>query len=118
MEGLYLPPRRRKAVPMTLRLHGTTAMARLMSIFNATNTLGGTVSYTENGSAVVLDSNVQIFDAELSSSNNFSGATLTLARIGGADAKIAFLGHGSFEHTHAGRKPGCQRCDNRYGYYE
>ena len=35
----------------------------------ATGTLGGTVTYSENGSPVVLDSDVRIFDFELSSNN-------------------------------------------------
>ncbi|MCX7590873.1 MAG: Ig-like domain-containing protein, partial [Kiritimatiellae bacterium] len=48
--------------------------------------LGGTVSFTEDGPAVVLDNDVQITDAELSAANNFSGSTLTLARQGGANA--------------------------------
>lgn len=59
----------------------------------AANTLNGTPTYTENGAPVVLDSDVRIFDAELSLSN-FKGATLTLARNGGASAQdlIAFDG--------------------------
>ncbi|MFN9913584.1 MAG: hypothetical protein ACK53L_13415, partial [Pirellulaceae bacterium] len=51
-------------------------------------------SYTENGSPVVLDSNVRIFDAELSSSN-FSGATLTLVRNGGANAQDLYSATGT-----------------------
>ena len=61
----------------------------LDSAFNPTtiaNTLDGNPTYTENGSAVVLDSNVKIFDDELSLSN-FNGATLTLVRNGGAIAQ-------------------------------
>jgi uncharacterized delta-60 repeat protein len=65
-------------------------------IFNTssiTNTLDATSTYIENGSAVILDSNVKIFDSELSLSN-FNGATLTLARNGGAnpDDALAFDG--------------------------
>ncbi len=59
----------------------------LDTTFNTANTLGGSVSYTENGTAVVLDSDVSIFDTELTPTN-FSGATLTIARIGGASTKI------------------------------
>ncbi|MFM7738513.1 MAG: VCBS domain-containing protein, partial [Planctomycetota bacterium] len=62
--------------------------------FDLASTLGGSVSYTENGSPVVLDSNVQIFDAELSGSN-FSGATLTLVRNGGASAQDLFSSTGT-----------------------
>ncbi len=55
--------------------------------FNATNTLGGTRSYTENGAAVVLDSDVRIFDADLAAAGSYDGATLTLMRNGGANAE-------------------------------
>jgi uncharacterized delta-60 repeat protein len=67
------------------------------STFNTTsvtNTLDGNPSYTENGSAVVLDSNVQIFDAELSLSN-FNGATLTLVRNGGNNFYDVFSATGT-----------------------
>jgi uncharacterized delta-60 repeat protein len=62
--------------------------------FNTASTLGGFVNYTENGSPVVLDSNVQIFDAELSS-ENFNGATLTLVRNGGASSEDIYSATGS-----------------------
>ncbi|MFN9603445.1 MAG: Ig-like domain-containing protein, partial [Planctomycetota bacterium] len=62
--------------------------------FDLANTLGGSVSYTENGSAVVLDSNVRVFDAELSS-RNFSGATLSLVRPGGASGQDLFSATGT-----------------------
>ncbi|MFM7738881.1 MAG: delta-60 repeat domain-containing protein, partial [Planctomycetota bacterium] len=62
--------------------------------FDLASTLGGSVSYTENGTPVVLDSNVQIFDAELSSTN-FSGATLTLVRNGGANSQDLFSATGT-----------------------
>ncbi|MFN7736809.1 MAG: beta strand repeat-containing protein, partial [Pirellula sp.] len=67
----------------------------LDTTFDLASTLGGTVSYTENGSAVVLDSNVRIFDAELSAASNFSGATLTLARNGGANGQDLFSATGT-----------------------
>ena len=57
--------------------------------FVLSDSLGGTVNYTENGSPVVLDSNVQIFDGELSAADNFSGATVMLARNGGASSEDA-----------------------------
>jgi len=55
--------------------------------FDRANTLGGSVSFTENGTAVVLDSNVQIRDAE---SNHYQGASLSLARNGGANVDDVF----------------------------
>ncbi|MFN7626851.1 MAG: hypothetical protein ACK5PZ_08470, partial [Pirellula sp.] len=67
----------------------------LDTTFDLASTLGGTVSYTENGSAVVLDSNVRIFDAELSAAKNFSGATLTVARNGGANTQDLFSATGT-----------------------
>ncbi|MBK7352247.1 MAG: hypothetical protein IPJ05_00200 [Nitrosomonas sp.] len=53
------------------------------------NTLDGAPTFTEGGSPVVLDGDVQIFDAELSALNNFNGATLTLARNGGRMPRIS-----------------------------
>ena len=37
-------------------------------------------TYTENGTPVVLDGTVEVFDAELSDGDNFDGSTLTLVR--------------------------------------
>ena len=63
--------------------------------FDLANTLDGTPTYIENGTAVVLDSNVQIFDQELSTVGTFAGATLTLARNGGADSQDVFSSTGT-----------------------
>jgi hypothetical protein len=63
------------------------------------NNLGGSVNFTEGGPAVVLDNNVEIFDVELSDANNFSGATLTLARNGGANAEDIFSATGTLSLT-------------------
>jgi len=78
-----------------LALARITSSGTLDLTFNPSNTLGGTISYTENGTAVVLDSDVQIFDSELSTANNFSGATLTLARNGGANSQDLFSASGT-----------------------
>ena len=40
------------------------------------NILNGNPTFTQGGPAVVLDTDVQLFDAELSPADNFSGATL------------------------------------------
>jgi len=56
------------------------------------NTLDGSALYTEDGAAVVLDGDVEIFDRELSDANNFDGATLTLQRNTGANAEDVFNG--------------------------
>lgn len=53
-------------------------------------TLNGAPNFIENGSVVVLDSDVQILDAELAAAGNYAGATLTLARNGGANAQDVF----------------------------
>ncbi|WP_338416332.1 cadherin domain-containing protein, partial [uncultured Sphaerotilus sp.] len=57
--------------------------------------LDGTPAYTEGGPAAVLDANVQISDAELGAADNFSGATLTLSRNGGANSQDQFSATGS-----------------------
>ncbi|MCB1914612.1 MAG: DUF4347 domain-containing protein, partial [Rhodocyclaceae bacterium] len=57
-------------------------------------TLDGNPTFVEGGAAVVLDANVDVSDAELDALNggdgNYAGASLTLARNGGADADDTF----------------------------
>ncbi|MBF0307794.1 MAG: hypothetical protein HQL41_19425, partial [Alphaproteobacteria bacterium] len=57
--------------------------------------LNGTPSHTENGSAVVLDADVSATDAELTAADSWSGATLTLARNGGASTDDLFAATGN-----------------------
>ncbi|UOD51446.1 DUF4214 domain-containing protein [Orrella daihaiensis] len=56
--------------------------------------LNGAPSFTEGGSAVVLDSSVTVSDIELdalnAASGNYNGASLTIARNGGANADDDF----------------------------
>lgn len=59
------------------------------------NTLGGTVSFTENGTPIVLDNNAAILDDELSTLNNFAGATLALARNAGANSEDVYSASGT-----------------------
>ncbi len=59
------------------------------------NNLDGTPNYTENGAAIALDNNVTITDFELGAANNFNGATLTLARNGGANTEDVFAASGT-----------------------
>ena len=54
------------------------------------SSLNGNPTFIEGGSAVVLDNDVQIFDAELSVADNFDGATLTLERTTTASADDVF----------------------------
>lgn len=63
--------------------------------FHLTNTLDGTQSYTENGTSVFLDSSVSIYDEELVGSGSYNGATITLARHGGANSDDRFAGVGN-----------------------
>ncbi len=63
--------------------------------FDLANTLDGAPTFTEGGSAVVLDSDVQIFDAELSGADNFDGATLTLERNTAANVDDIFSATGT-----------------------
>ncbi|MFC1762729.1 FG-GAP-like repeat-containing protein, partial [Planctomycetota bacterium] len=64
----------------------------LDTAFDAPGLLNATPEFTEDGAAIVLDSDVQIVDVELGDANNYSGATLTLARNGGANSDDVF-GH-------------------------
>ena len=76
--------------------HGVTEQATVSVTVTAVNDgpqfagLNGTPTFTEDGSPVVLDSDALISDAELDAANNYNGATLTLARNGGASANDVF----------------------------
>lgn len=56
----------------------------------AVNTLDAVSAYTENSASFALDKDVQIVDAELAGTGNYSGATLTLSRHNGANAQDVF----------------------------
>nr|WP_249729097.1 delta-60 repeat domain-containing protein [Acidovorax sp. CCYZU-2555] len=78
----------------------------LDSLFNPSSipvdTLGGEVSYDENGLPVVLDDAIAVFDAELASQGHYAGASLTLARSGGAHAQDMFGASGALVLTDDG----------------
>ncbi|MEM7252470.1 MAG: LamG-like jellyroll fold domain-containing protein, partial [Pseudomonadota bacterium] len=57
--------------------------------------LDGSPGFNEDGAAVVLDADVEVFDEELTTSDNFAGATLTLNRNGGADGDDVFSATGA-----------------------
>ena len=63
--------------------------------FSLVTTLDASPNYIEGGTVVVLDNNVQVFDNELISAGNFSGATLSLVRNGGANAQDVFTASGT-----------------------
>ena len=54
------------------------------------NTLDATPTYNQDAPAVVLDANVRVYDPDLATTGNYGGATLTLARNGGASAEDVF----------------------------
>ena len=57
--------------------------------------LDATPTLTEDGAAVILDSNATVSDVELSAYNNWGAAVLTMARQGGANAEDVFGWTGS-----------------------
>ncbi|BBN80756.1 hypothetical protein PA25_07410 [Pseudoalteromonas sp. A25] len=61
--------------------------------------LDGTPTFTENGSAVVLDANATVSDTELdalnSNNGNYDGASVTIVRAGGANGSDVFANTGS-----------------------
>ncbi len=61
--------------------------------------LDGNPTYIEDGAAVVLDGNVQIFDADLNNNfdyvDDFGGSSLTLERNGGANSDDVFSATGN-----------------------
>ncbi len=63
--------------------------------FDATNTLDGNPGFVEDGAAVVLDPDVNVFDVELAASGNYDSATLSISRNGGANADDQFSGAGN-----------------------
>ncbi|HYC48024.1 MAG TPA: delta-60 repeat domain-containing protein, partial [Burkholderiales bacterium] len=54
-------------------------------------------AYTENGAAVVLDSDIRGYDAELATQGHYAGASVTLARSGGANAEDVFSATGALD---------------------
>ncbi|MEQ4451991.1 putative Ig domain-containing protein [Kosakonia sp. YIM B13605] len=87
----------------TLALRATSGSLTAInssSITSTTNSapvfsnLNGGATYTENGSAVVIDSDVTVADTELDALNsglgNYNGASITVARNGGASSNDIF----------------------------
>ncbi len=58
--------------------------------FGAASSLDAAPAFDHGGAPVVLDADVQVRDAELDAAGSSAGATLTLARRGGASADDAF----------------------------
>jgi len=64
----------------------------------------GTSTYVENGTPVVLDSDIRITDIELALVDNFAGSTLMLVRNGGASSQDAFSSTGTLSALAEGDK--------------
>ncbi|MBU4609732.1 DUF4214 domain-containing protein [Achromobacter sp. GG226] len=77
----------------TLRLN---ADGTLDTTFNTKriDSLGSSVAYKEGEAAVVLDASVKVYDAELAAQGHYEGASVSLARQGGANADDVFSGSG------------------------
>ncbi|MCW5623605.1 MAG: DUF4347 domain-containing protein, partial [Burkholderiales bacterium] len=63
--------------------------------FGTRGALTTTATYTENAAPVVLDGDVVVYDAELYAIGHYGGATLTLARNGGANGQDVFSATGA-----------------------
>lgn len=79
---------------LVLRLNADGSLDSTFNLQPGSNTLDGITSYTEGQSAVVLDASVGVFDAELAARDDYTGASITLARQGGADTQDVFSGSG------------------------
>ncbi|HYC48023.1 MAG TPA: hypothetical protein VED01_21325 [Burkholderiales bacterium] len=75
----------------------------LDTTFDAVTTLNGTPAYTENAAPVVLDADVRVRDAELMAQGHYAGASVSLARNGGANSQDVFSATGALSAlTHGG----------------
>lgn len=76
------------------RIYRFTPDGEIDATFGGGDSLGGSIVLPGDRAPVYLDANVAIFDPELSALNsgqgNFSGASITLSRDGGADASDVF----------------------------
>lgn len=66
------------------------------------NGLDNRPTYVEDQPAVVIDGDVDLYDAELDAADNWNGATLTLRRDGGANGQDVFQGSGTLSFTGTG----------------
>ncbi|HYC45324.1 MAG TPA: DUF4347 domain-containing protein, partial [Burkholderiales bacterium] len=74
----------------------------LDTTFDEIDTFDEQPIYTEHGAPVVLAPNAQIFDAELAAQGHYGGASVTLARQGGASAQDVFSATGTLGPLTAG----------------
>uniref|UniRef100_UPI00356924D7 Ig-like domain-containing protein n=1 Tax=Stieleria sp. TaxID=2795976 RepID=UPI00356924D7 len=81
----------------TSAAHDVTVNVASVNDSPAFSGLDHTPTFVEGGSAVILDNNATIADAELGAADDFSGATLSLVRNGGANADDVFDGSGTLD---------------------
>ncbi|MBI2947501.1 MAG: autotransporter-associated beta strand repeat-containing protein, partial [Verrucomicrobia bacterium] len=76
----------------SLEVNGNNLVLKFTPMNDAPSFAGldNSPAFTENGSAVLLDSDATVSDAELDAADNYNGATLTLARQGSASAQDVF----------------------------
>lgn len=74
---------------------GTRAGAVRVMLSVGGGLLNGAPVHAEGGAPTVLDGDVVLTDPELDAANNFAGASLTFARVGGANADDLFSGSGA-----------------------
>jgi uncharacterized delta-60 repeat protein len=73
--------------------------------YNANGSLDatfGAARFTEGGSAVVIDADIVVSDAELAAQNSYGGASLTLLRAGGARGEDVFGASGTLARLSQG----------------
>ena len=75
---------------LVVRLNADGSIDTDFNVQPGVNTLDGQPHFTEGQAAVILDSNVRVYDAELAAQGHYDGATLTLARKAGANADDVF----------------------------
>ena len=63
--------------------------------FGIVTPLGGSAFFTEGGAAAVLNARATVHDVNLDTAGSYDGASLTLARHGGADAQDMFGASGN-----------------------
>lgn len=68
---------------------------RIDTAFGGSGALDGSPLWTPGEPPVVLDADVQVYDTELQAANDFAGASLVLARAGGANASDRFWASGT-----------------------
>lgn len=64
---------------------------------NVSSTVNDVVNFTGGGNPVILDKDAKVYDADFESSNNYANSSLTLERLGGANAQDVFTGSGSLK---------------------